>query len=96
MAQPQLLSAFSMPCFGLNIHILDGDGQIIDTFDVTAVNGEGELTISPPSCWLSVALLNKDKSVYDRAGLPYFQHFGNVDLVRYDIRNFAHQSFFSV
>ncbi len=89
----------------LNIHILDGDGQSIDTFGVTAVNGEGELTISPPSCWLSVALLNKDhKSVYcsgmdyahDRAGLPYFQHFKNVDLVRYDIRNFAHQSFFSV
>ncbi len=55
MAQPQLLSAFSMPCFGLNIHILDGDGQIIDTFDVTAVNGEGELTISPRragSVWL--------------------------------------------
>eukprot|EP01084_Bolivina_argentea_P241908 405959_1 len=67
MVQPQILSAFSTPCFGLNIHILDDGGSIIAP-DV--VNAEGEVIISPPSCGLSVTLLNKDHFDVYYSGMP--------------------------
>mmetsp|Transcript_37602 Transcript_37602/g.61811 ORF Transcript_37602/g.61811 Transcript_37602/m.61811 type:complete len:308 (+) Transcript_37602:1-924(+) len=57
MCQPQLLSSFSACCFGLNIHVIDEHGGIVN-----AVHGEGELSISPPSCGLSVTLLNPNRS----------------------------------
>ena len=92
MMQPQLLSAFSMPCFGLNIHIIDGTGKFIDT-------GEGELTISIPSIGLSTNLLNRNHETVYYDGMPkyndkplrrhgdeirilkngYYQHLGRCD-----------------
>eukprot|EP01084_Bolivina_argentea_P001767 3262_1 len=39
MIQPQILSSFSLPCFGLNVHIIDSDGNIIKD---TVVGNEGE------------------------------------------------------
>ncbi len=56
MVQLQLLSSFSMPCFGLNIHIINDNNHKI----VNNINCECQLTIPPPSCGLSVTLLNKN------------------------------------
>ncbi len=62
MVQPQLLSSFSLPAFGMNIHIIDESGECAEK--------EGELTISPPSLGLSTILLNKDHFEVYYAGMP--------------------------
>ena len=48
-----------MAAFGLNIYIIDENGQIVDKVD-----GKEELVISPPSCGLSVTLSNKHHRRY--------------------------------
>lgn len=62
LAQPSLPSLFSTPAFGLDVRILDEDGEPASS---------GELFIVPPSIGLSVELLNRDHHAVYYEGTPH-------------------------
>jgi acetyl-CoA synthetase len=61
LVQPASPATFSLPCFGLDIRILDEEGLPADS---------GELYIVPPSIGLSNSLLNKDHHEVYYEGTP--------------------------
>jgi acetyl-CoA synthetase len=64
VVQPASPATFSTPALGLDVVILDGQG------DASGTNAEGELFLVPPSIGLSQTLLNRDHETIYHEGCP--------------------------
>lgn len=64
---PQVASAFSSPCLGLDVVLLDEEQNVMEG------EGEGELAVLPPSIGLSTFLLNGDHQIVYFEGMPMYK-----------------------
>ncbi|MBK2125478.1 AMP-binding protein [Fangia hongkongensis] len=69
LLQPNIPSHFSSVCFGINMVILNDNGEIN-----AEMSTEGEIALIPPSLGLSQVLLNKDHDKVYFKGMPYTQN----------------------